>query len=150
MKGVGKNLRNHGAVSLAYTVNNPNRTLLLTVQERDMENEIIKYQEIPRRGILTETNYAQGLFVSSRAKAAGEHHWPDIQVGFSQQPTIAEGSPLRISSSVKIGRMKSSGEIKLNVTAYLNGERNDLKIAEIDHQAFSVRSDVEVLIEGIQ
>lgn len=141
------NLRNHGSVVLKFKVNNPDTTIFPRVDEKDMEDEIMKYHESKRRGFLTETNKAQAFIVSKRAKADGEHNWPDINIVI-QQVAIEKGSPQTITVTSKVGRMKSSGEIGLNTTAYLNGERDDLKLALLDYRLFSDASDTQVVIEG--
>lgn len=109
----------------------------------------MKYLDSKPSGILTKTNYAQAFIASSRAISNGEGHWPDLQVGFGQQAALVKGVLQAISSNIKVGRMKSSGAVELNITAYLNGFRDDLHLALIDHRAFSDSSDVDVLIEGV-
>lgn len=148
LKGVGKNLRDHGAVFLHFTVNNPNTTLLPRVDEKDMEEEFRKFHEIKRTGFMAENNAGQSFIVSSRAEADGERNWPDYQVAIVQEPAIDKHSPQTVILQAFLCRMKSSGEIGFNTTAYLNGDRNDLKLALIDSRIFSDPSDVQVLIEG--
>lgn len=148
LKGVGKNLRNHGYVFLNFKVNNPNTTLFPIVEENDLENEFMQYHENKRRGLLTETNKAQAFFVSSRAKADGESNWSDIHLAFNAPSRIGTASPQLIGILVKEGRMKSFGEIIFNTTAYLNGVRDDVKLALLDYRLFSDPSDTQVIIEG--
>lgn len=149
LKGVGKNFRDHGAVIIRFTANNPDTTLLQRLEEEDVEKEIMKYHESKRRGFLTRMDVGpQAFIVSSRAKADAQPYWPDLQIVFVQQPVIIKGQPQSLSLQIILNRIKSSGEIGFNTTAYLNGDRDDLKLALIDHQLFSEPSDAEVLIEG--
>ncbi|KAG4075742.1 hypothetical protein HA402_003568 [Bradysia odoriphaga] len=151
LKGVGKNLRDHGAVILRFTVNNPDTTLLHRLDEEDVQKEIMKYHEINRKGFLTRMDVGpQAFIVSSRAKADGEHHWPDLQIVFVQTPVVGKSLPQTTSLQIILNRMKSSGEIGFNTTAYLNGDRDDLRLALIDSRLFSDTSDADVLIEGIE
>lgn len=90
----------------------------------------------------------QAFIVSSRAKADGQHNWPDYQIVFVQQPVIGKDLPQPLSLQIVLNRMKSSGEIGFNTTAYLNGDRDDVKLALIDFRLFSEPSDAEVLSEG--
>lgn len=147
LPGVGKNLRNHFRLTLPYTVSNPNYNLLLRINELDMENETVKYHQNPHTGFLTKVNFGQALLVSDVAKAAGKHYWPDIQIGISQAASL-DGSPLTILNTVRVNRAESKGTIEFDVNAYLNGKMKDEELAIIDHQALSVPSDVDVLIEG--
>lgn len=149
LKGVGKNFRDHGAVILRFTVNNPDTTLLQRLNEEDVEQEIMKYHESKRRGFMTRMDVGpQAFIVSSRAKADSEPHWPDLQIVFVQQPVIGKDLPQTTSLQIILNRMKSSGEIGFNTTAYRNGDRDDLKLALIDFRLFSDPSDTEALIEG--
>lgn len=142
-------MRDHGAVIIRFTVNNPDTTLLQRLEEEDVEKELMKYHESKRRGFMTRMDVGpQAFIVSSRAKADAERYWPDLQIVFVQQPVIVKGMPQAMSLQIILNRMKSSGEIGFNTTAYLNGERDDLKLALIDHRLFSETSDAEVLIEG--
>lgn len=149
LRGVGKNFRDHGAVILRFTANNPNTTLLQRVAEEDLENEITKYHQSKRNGFMTRMDVGpQAFIVSSRAKADGQHNWPDYQIVFVQQPVIGKDLPQPLSLQIVLNRMKSSGEIGFNATAYLNGDRDDVKLVLIDFRLFSEPSDAEVLIEG--
>lgn len=149
LKGVGQNLRDHGAAIIRFTVNNPDTTLLQRLEEEDVEKEIMKYHEIKRRGFMTRMDVGpQAFIVSSRAKADAQSYWPDIQIVFVQTPVIGKGLLQTLSLHIVVNRMKSSGEIGFNTTAYLNGHRDDLKLALIDFRLFSEPSDAEVLIEG--
>lgn len=149
LKGVGKNFRDHGAVILRFTVNNPDTSLLQRLDEEDVQEEIMKYQETNRKGFFTRMDVGpQAFIVSSRAKADGQLHWPDLQIVFVQQPVIGKGLSQTTSLQIILNRMKSSGEIGFNTTAYLNGDRDDLKLALIDFRLFSDSSDVDALIEG--
>lgn len=151
LKGVGKNFRDHGAVILRFTVNNPDTSLLQRLNEEDVQTEIMRYQATNRNGFLTRMDVGpQAFIVSSRAKAEGQNHWPDLQIVFVQQPVLEKDSPQTTSLQIILNRMKSSGEIGFNTTAYRNGERDDLQLALIDFRLFSDSSDVDALIEGIQ
>lgn len=113
-----------------------------------MEKEITKYQQDERSGFMTRMDVGpQAFIVSSRAKADGQPNWPDYQIVF-QQSVIGEGEPQALSLPIVLNRMKSSGEIGFNTTAYLNGDRDDSKLALIDFRLFSDATDAEVLIEG--
>lgn len=145
---MGKNFRDHGAVILRFTVHNPNTTLLLRLEEEDVEKEIMKYHESQRTGFMTRMDVGpQAFLVSSRAKAEDQPNWPDIQIVFVQQPVIGEG-PQTLSLQIIVNRMKSVGEIGFNTTAYLNGDRDDTKLALMDFRLFSEPSDVQTIIEG--
>lgn len=134
---------------LRFTVNNPDTTLLQRLEEEDVEKEIMKYHEVNRKGFMTRMDVGpQAFIVSSRAKADSQRNWPDLQIVFVQQPVIGKGLPQTISLQIILNRMKSAGEIGFNTTAYLSGDRNDLKLALIDFRLFSEASDAEVLIEG--
>lgn len=149
LRGVGKNFRDHGAVILRFTVNNPDTSLLQRLNEEDVQTEIMRYQEAKRNGFLTRMDVGpQAFIVSSRAKAEGQNHWPDLQIVFVQQPVLEKDSPQTTSLQIILNRMKSSGEIGFNTTAYRNGERDDLQLALIDFRLFSDSSDVDALIEG--
>lgn len=111
----------------------------------------MKYHESKRRGFMTRMDVGpQAFIVSSRAKADAQRNWPDLQIVFVQQPVIGKGQPQTISLQIIVNRMKSSGEIRFNTTAYRTGDRDDLKLALIDFRLFSEPSDAEVLIEGVQ
>lgn len=149
MKGVGKNFRDHGAVIIRFTVNNPNITLLPRLGEEDVEKEIMKYHQSKRQGFMTRMDVGpQAFIVSSRAKAENETSWPDIQIVFVQQPVIGKGLPQTLSLQIIVNRMKSIGEIGFNTTAYLSGDRDDRKLALMDFRLFSEASDVATIIEG--
>lgn len=151
MKGVGKNFRDHGAVILRFTVNNPNTTLLPRLGEEDVEKEIMKYHQSKRQGFMTRMDVGpQAFIVSSRAKAENETSWPDIQIVFVQQPVIGKGLPQTLSLQIIVNRMKSIGEIGFNTTAYLSGDRDDRKLALMDFRLFSEASDVATIVEGIK
>ncbi|KAJ6644321.1 Glucose dehydrogenase [FAD, quinone] [Pseudolycoriella hygida] len=151
LKGVGKNFQDHGAVILHFTAKNPNTTLLQQLAEEDVETEIMKYQETKRRGFMTRMDVGpQAFIVSSRAERNSERYWPDLQIVFVQYPVIGKNQPQPLSLQIILNRMKSSGEIGFNTTAYLNGARDDLNLALIDFKLFSEPTDVEALIEGIQ
>lgn len=116
-----------------------------------MEKEIMKYHQSKRIGFMTRMDVGpQAFIVSSRAKAEGERNWPDLQIVFVQQPVIGKGLAQTLSLQIILNRMKSFGEIGFNTTAYLNGDRDDLKLALIDFRLFSEPTDAKVLIEGIE
>lgn len=130
-------------------MNNPNTTILPRLEEEDVEKEIMKYHESKRHGYMTRMDVGpQAFIVSSRAKNDAEFHWPDYQIVFVQQPVIGKDLPQTLSLQIIVNRMKSVGSIGFNTTAYLNGDRDDLKLALIDFRLFSEPSDAEVLLEG--
>ncbi|XP_037034227.1 oxygen-dependent choline dehydrogenase-like [Bradysia coprophila] len=151
LMGVGKNFQEHGDVALHFTANKPNKAFLEALDEDDVETELQKY--FGGTGFLTNWNAGQAYVVSSIAKADGEPNWPDIQLTLVQnKATASVGFPQSVDLYMHATgcRMKSNGEIGFNTTAYLNGERDTLKLAVIDPRLFSVPSDVQVVVEAIE
>jgi hypothetical protein len=146
--GVGQNFRDHCAVILFFTVNNPNTTILPKISDDEFEAAINAYQQPNRGGYLARMDVTpQAFFVSSRAKQDFQTTWPDFQFCIKAEPVIGN-NPQRIGLQIILNRAKSSGTISLNTTAYLNGETDYPKLALIDNKLWSDPSDVTVLIEG--
>lgn len=143
------NLRDHAAVILQFTANNPNKKFLPKIEQDNFENKIKNFQGSSRQGLFTNLDVGpQALLVSSRAKSDGEVGWPDIQLVFQHVPLIGDGVQ-KLNMQVVINRLKSIGEIRLNTTAFVEGETDDTKLALIDHRLFTEKTDADVLIEGI-
>lgn len=152
LSGVGKNFRDHTTVALKFRVNNPNTTIFPILDDDQVEQELINFHNFPiRSGHFTkEGKGPQAFIVSSRAKYNGELNWPDIQIVFSQGRAIQRGEVQTIRLFPVLTRPKSVGEIWFNSTAFKNGERNDTKLAMIDHRSLTEKSDSNVLLEGIK
>ncbi|CAL8130340.1 unnamed protein product [Orchesella dallaii] len=123
-------------------------------KEEDFEEMIQTYQETGE-GILGHLQEGpEAYIVSSRAKQDGQENWPDLQIVYDPMCPAAEGDDLPISCMyIFLARPKSRGNVKLNTTAYKEGERiDDVKLALIDFQIFEGEgsSDMDVLVEGIE
>lgn len=123
--------------------------MLPIVYENQVEEEINKYQnDTFRSGYLIRKDIAtQAFIVSSRAKQDGEGKWPDLQLVLYPNFVFGPTNPL-LTMQVISNRAKSIGSVTLNTTAYLDGERNDTKLAIVDHLTSFDSSDIDVLVEG--
>jgi hypothetical protein len=150
LSGVGQNFKDHGAVVLRYTANKPNPAVLPKIPENKIEETLTKYENKNKRtGFFTQLGAGpQAFLVSPRAKAEGQGVWPDIQFVFGMKPLVGEDGPQLLHVDTVLTRLKSVGEIGLNVTAFLEGEEDDTKLALVDHRLFSEESDVEALVDG--
>ncbi|CAL8130334.1 unnamed protein product [Orchesella dallaii] len=152
---VGQNLGDH----LMFIIDNINYNNLITPfiprmpQEQDFERMIQTYQETGE-GILGMMQYGPQAFISSsRAKREGQGDWPDIQLFYVPMCHAAEGNDLPTSCmAIFVGRPKFRGTLRLNTTAYKEGERSDnVKLAIIDFGIFEKGSgsDLDVMVEGV-
>ncbi|CAL8130330.1 unnamed protein product [Orchesella dallaii] len=153
---VGQNMGDH----LLFIIDNINYNNLITPfiprmpQEQDFETMIQKYQKTGE-GILGVLQYGPQAFItSSRAKSEGQGDWPDIQLVYIPMCPAAEGNDLPTSCmTVFLGRPKFRGTLRLNTTAYKEGERSDnVKLAIIDFGIFEKgsESDMNVMLEGVE
>lgn len=151
LPGVGQNLRDHGAVILRFTANNPDRYSLPRIEEHNVERELKRFHSYKRRGYFTRLDVGpQAFIVSPQAKAKGESEWPDIQLVFQQSPLLGNDDVQNqnLAMQVVLNRLESVGEIGLNTTAYLEGERDDTKLALIDHRLFTKQHDMDSMLAG--
>lgn len=149
LPGVGQNLKDHAAVVLNFRVNNTNPHVLPRVKEQSLESDIKKYQASKRTGPFTHTDVGpQALLVSSVAKKKGEHNYPDLQIVFRQNPVLDDEEEQTLSMQVVLNRLESVGEIGLNTTAFVEGERDDTKLALIDYRLLTTKNDNDALLDG--
>lgn len=148
LPGVGQNLRNHPFVILRFTANNPDWTLLSRLQETDVEKELGTYHSHQSGGFYTLQQFSpQAFIVSSEAIANGECDWPDIQLLLQSHALIGEAERT-LAVEIVVGRPTSVGEIGLNTSSFLEGERYDPNLALVDFRMLSEAHDVDVMIEG--
>lgn len=153
--GVGKNLRDHCAVSLAFTAYSPNATLMPLLYEDEFENELTKFLDPNgRHGYFTVFDKPQAFIVSPVAKSDGEEDWPDLQVVYTlwNVTSVIERheTTREFKLSVVLNRHKSVGELVFDVDAYLNGKREANDLVLVDYRLYSEDSDVEKQIHGIK
>ena len=130
--GVGRNLWEQPQAFVGPIYINDS-SLLPKIHDGD-EEELVRYH-INGEGQLGETMEGPLAFlVSSRAKAAGEGDWPDIQIWLLQSWLRIEPAPDGrefVIMFVANTRPRTPGSIRLNGTAWRAGETDDQKLAEI-------------------
>ena len=149
--GVGLNLGEHVAIRSGPIYLNDS-SLLPKIKDGD-EAELERYLATGE-GLLGEIGSgAQALLVSSRAKAAGQSNWPDIQISLAFRWNglgSADNGDDYLRLSVVNMRSLTRGSVRLNTTAWRLGERDDEKLAIVDLQMLADSSAVDVLVEGIK
>ncbi|KAJ6640130.1 Glucose dehydrogenase [FAD, quinone], partial [Pseudolycoriella hygida] len=153
--GVGKNLRDHCAVSLAFTAFSPNTTLMPRLYEEELEDELMKYLDPnTRHGYFTVFDKPQAFLVSPVAKSEGEEDWPDLQVVYTLWNVSAvverHETTREFKLSVILNRHKSVGELVFDTDAYLDGKREANDLVLVDYRLFSEDTDVDRQIYGIK
>jgi hypothetical protein len=148
---VGQNLNDHVACYMdKITLNETARPYLSRVPEVEFEAALQEYEKTGG-GVLGEFQEGpQAILVSSRAKASGEGTWPDSRVifDFTCPTAFEDDQPLEACFWGELDRARSKGSLRLNATAYKNGETDDTKLSILDWNMFGDESDMDVLIEG--
>lgn len=151
LPGVGQNFRNHPELSLVFNIGQPDWKLFSRLEESQVEKELNLYQGKERGGFFTEMDFSPQAFIVSRvAKSRGESTWSDIRLMLNRHPSLDGATSWTSSLGISLTRGQSAGEIGFNTTAFLAGEVDDVKLALVDHRQFTVKDDVDVMIEGIK
>jgi len=154
---VGRNLQEHAGVLLGpFTVTDPSK--LSNVENNLTQATFKKYLDHKRETVLSETGLGpQAFFVSPIAKEKDESDWPDVQffhvgTNFGGSGTSSTSPPNQFSVAILIGRPEffeeSLGTVKLNTSAFLEGERNNDALALIDYKYLESEQDYKVLRYG--
>jgi choline dehydrogenase-like flavoprotein len=133
------------------------------------ENLIKFHSSSQRSGVYSAFDAVQAFISSSQAKgiikvcleiilfllkfklyyitAEGKGDWPDIQ--FALYDTLLAHNNAKFTLLVLNVRPKSVGELVFNTDAYLRGDTDPTLLINPDFRHFSVESDFDVFIEGL-
>lgn len=137
---VGKNLVDHPFLSIHFTQSN-----VESIYYNLTEEKVTTYLDGKADGILSEIGSSpQAYFVSTVAKASGETQWPDIQINCVAIKKDITNPPYAVVGV----RPKSVGELILNASAYLAGQRDSLSLALINPKYLEHPDDEKLMLEG--
>jgi len=125
-------------------VNSPQTTFYYNLTENDFERYL---KNGPDKLLAEGVSRFQAYFVSSNAIKREELDWPDIQLGLSESPPVADGK-IPQTMFVLLGRTETTGSVKLNTKSYLEGKRRMEELLLIDYPLFENRDDILVVLEG--
>lgn len=139
-------MHDHSSSWLEFSLEK-NSSILPLIQDTNIQEELLQFQELRQGLFSTPIEMGQAFLASSRAVGEGHANWPDLHL-LLQQNFKSSDFGTRFKVNVALGRPKSVGNIGFNATAFRAGDRNDTKLAIIDHKFYSEPSDMDVLVEG--
>lgn len=148
---VGQNLIEHIYTIIPdFTYNASAAPYIPRIPEDQLESAFTTYLETGV-GEFSQVVGPQAFISSSRAIAEGEGNWPDIRINFIPGCPISLDDEVETKGCaiVELERPKSVGTVSLNVTAYLAGVTDFDGLSEIDINAFSDPSDMDVFLDGM-